>query len=259
MNSPLTILQKAKTTAAKKVPAPRKAAASTKITATKKNAAAKKIPAPKKSAAPKKAAATKKAPAPKKPAAPKPAPIKKFGPAINAIPSKKLDVYVCGEGGAGELGLGALKFEGKKPIDVKRPRINHRLLAKDVGVVLIAVGGMHCAALTHDNRILTWGVNDQGALGRETTSEGKTKAITKDDDDSDSDSDDEDSGLNPSECEPREVDPKYFPAGTKFTGLVASDSATFAITQEGLVYGWGTFRVSLPLPIHTNLLTTTGK
>lgn len=191
-----------------------------------------------------KAVAVAKKPAPKKDAGPKPVPTHKFGPAVNEIPTKLLDVYVFGEGGAGELGLGAFKFEGKSPIDVMRPRLNHRLLAKTVGVVDIAVGGMHCAALTHDNKILTWGVNDNGALGRETTSEGKTRDITKEDSDNDSDSDDDDSGLNPSESEPREVDSKHFPPGTKFTALVASDSATFAITEEGLVYGWGTFRVS---------------
>ena len=101
---------------------------------------------------------------------------------------------------------------------------------------------MHCAALTHDNKILTWGVNDQGALGRH-TDEGPMKDM-KDDDASDSDSDDEDSGLNPSEAEPREVDSKHFPAGTKFASLYAGDSSTFALTTTGLVYGWGTFRVS---------------
>lgn len=105
---------------------------------------------------------------------------------------------------------------------------------------------MHCAALTHDNKILTWGVNDQGALGRETTQEGKMKDITNEDD-SDSDSDDDGEGLNPSEAEPRPVDPKHFPEGVKFFQLVASDSATFVVTDTGLVYGWGTFRVSSSL------------
>jgi regulator of chromosome condensation len=186
-----------------------------------------------------------KGPATKQAAVSKPPPKKKFGPALNIIPTTKFDVYVCGEGSAGELGLGAMKFQGKGPIDVKRPRLNHLLSAKTVGVVSLTVGGMHCAALTHDNKILTWGVNDQGALGRETSSEGKMKDITKaDGSESDSDDDDDDSGLNPSESEPREVDYKHFPEGTMFTGLVASDSATFVITEEGLVYGWGTFRVS---------------
>jgi regulator of chromosome condensation len=116
------------------------------------------------------------------------------------------------------------------------------LSAKAVGVVQLAVGGMHCAALTHDNKILTWGVNDQGALGRETKQEGKMKDISNED--SDSDSDDDGEGLNPSEAEPRAIDPDHFPEGTKFAQLIASDSATFVVTDTGLVYGWGTFRVS---------------
>ena len=37
-----------------------------------------------------------------------------------------------------------------------------------MGVVQIDAGGMHVVALTRDNKILTWGVNDQGALGRDT-------------------------------------------------------------------------------------------
>lgn len=191
---------------------------------------------------------------PKAKVAPKPKPATsnpvvpkyKFGPAINQAPTKKLDVYVFGEGSAGELGLGALAHEGKKPIDVKRPRLNHLLKADDVGVVAIAVGGMHAVALTHDNKILTWGVNDNGALGRETPAGGKMVDIVEDGAEADdSDSDDGDSGLNPNEAEPREVDPKHFPKGTKFVSLLACDSATFALTEDGSVYGWGTFRVSL--------------
>ena len=171
---------------------------------------------------------------------------KKTLPKINIRPTQKLDIFVFGEGTAGELGLGGVRYDGKKPIDVARPRINHKLSAKDVGVVQMAVGGMHCAALTHDNKILTWGVNDTGALGRKTGA-GKVKEIASkegsESDDSDSDSDDD--FLNPTESEPREVNPKYFPEDTQFAFLAASDSATFAVTTDGSVYGWGTFRVSL--------------
>ncbi|KAG9245888.1 putative mitochondrial protein Fmp25 [Calycina marina] len=175
-----------------------------------------------------------------KPDLPKPY---KFGPTINHAPTTKLDVYVFGEGSAGELGLGAFSFEGKAPLDVKRPRLNHLLKAGTVGVVAIAVGGMHAAALTHDNKILTWGVNDNGALGREVEAGGKMIDLKEDGAEAeDSDSDDDDSGLNPNEAEPRQVDPKYFPEGTVFVGLLATDSATFALTQDGAVYGWGTFR-----------------
>lgn len=203
---------------------------------------------------------TKIVAAPKKAAAPKAAAPKaaKLGPVINETPTQKLDIYVFGEGSQGELGLGATKHEGKSPVDVKRPRINHLLSAASVGVVQIAVGGMHCAALTHDSRILSWGVNDQGALGRETEA-GPMKDLKEGDDDS-SDSDEEETGLNATEAEPREVEPKYFPTGTKFAQLAASDSATFALTTTGLVYGWGTFRVSCSIPLFgTFKLISTGK
>ncbi|POS85049.1 hypothetical protein EPUL_002874, partial [Erysiphe pulchra] len=161
---------------------------------------------------------------------------------INNPPTQRLDIYVFGEGSAGELGLGAQKIAGKSPVDVKRPRLNQRLSAKSVGVVQLAVGGMHCAALTHDNRILTWGVNDQGALGREAAQGGKMMDL-KENAESDSDSDDnEDSGLNPNEAEPREIDYTNIEEGTKFAAVYAGDSTTFALTTDGYVYGWGTFR-----------------
>ena len=72
---------------------------------------------------------------------------------INQAPTEKLNVYVFGEGSAGELGLGT----AKTAIDVKRPRLNPLLPAADVGVVQVSCGGMHVIALTHDNKILTWG------------------------------------------------------------------------------------------------------
>jgi regulator of chromosome condensation len=112
---------------------------------------------------------------------------------------------------------------------------------------------MHCIALTKDNKILTWGVNDQGALGRDTPQEGKMKDIGEGNEDSDSDSDDDDSGLNPSEAEPRAVDPVYFEEGTKFAAVFAGDSSSWAVTTTGLVYGWGTFRVRPTIITFTSL------
>ncbi|KAK0117537.1 hypothetical protein ONS95_011876 [Cadophora gregata] len=237
-------------------PAPKKA----KVAKAAPKAAAKKVTkaAPKAKTAPKKTESKKAEqtddedakPAPKVKAAPKPkkvAPPKpvKALPTINKVPTQVLDVFVFGEGGSGELGLGARKgADGKKVIDVTRPRLNPLLSAKDVGVVCIAVGGMHSVALTRDNKILTWGVNDQGALGRATPNEGKMVDLPEagKEDDSDSDSDDDDSGLNPSEAEPRQIDPSHFPEGTLFASVHAGDSTTFALTNTGLVYGWGTFR-----------------
>jgi regulator of chromosome condensation len=118
-----------------------------------------------------------------------------------------------------------------QPTDVQHPRINRLLDAKTVGVVQIAVGGMHCVALTQDQKVLTWGVNDNGALGRDT--------------DLDSEDEDEDNDLSPKESTPTAIPTEFFGKGVKaFVQVVATDSASFALTLDGSVYGWGTFSVS---------------
>ncbi|KAL5335578.1 regulator of chromosome condensation 1/beta-lactamase-inhibitor protein II [Aspergillus crustosus] len=155
------------------------------------------------------------------------------------LPTTRLDVYVFGTNCAGELGLG----DATKKTEIPRPVLNPKLPAHDVRVVHLAVGGMHSAALTHDNRILTWGVNDDGALGRDTKLDPEeVKMRDAGDDNSDADSEDEDEGnFNLKEATPLPVDARHFPAGTVFTQLVGTDSATFALTAAGLVYGWGAF------------------
>ncbi|KAI5291220.1 hypothetical protein KEM54_005814 [Ascosphaera aggregata] len=98
---------------------------------------------------------------------------------------------------------------------------------------------MHVAALTHDGKIYTWGQNDNAALGRDTTWEGgKVKDMDADDG---SDSDDE-PNLNPKEATPTVIPDGFLPEGTKVVQVAAGDCATFALTDTGLVYGWGIFR-----------------
>lgn len=156
-----------------------------------------------------------------------------LAPVLNSRPSKKLDIYVFGAGEFGELGLGNKKHEDKRPTNVKKPRLNHLLSAEKVGVVQISCGGMHNIALTHDNKVLTWGVNDDKALGRETNWEG----------DDDDDDDDDDAGLDPQESTPAEVDFSSLDKKPNFVQVAATNSASFALTDDGDVYGWGTFRV----------------
>ncbi|KAF2501825.1 RCC1/BLIP-II [Lophium mytilinum] len=189
---------------------------------------------PKAAAKPK--AVAKPKPTPKPKAAPKPKPVVN-GPRF----TQKLNVYVFGEGSNAELGLGT----AKNCVDVKRPRLNPFLPVDTVGVVRVATGGMHCLALTHDNKIYSWGVNDQGALGRDTTwdDDANMKDIDDNKDDSDSDSDDDDNnGLNPLESTPAPISAEFFPEGTNFVDIAAGDSISLALTDTGLVYGWGTFR-----------------
>lgn len=154
---------------------------------------------------------------------------------INAIRyTEPLKVFVFGEGSSGELGFGATR----KAIDVKRPRYNEPL--SNQNVVRLAAGGMHVVALTKDNRILTWGVNDNGALGRDTSN--ADVKLRDMDADEDSDSEDETGGLNDLEATPTAISAEYFPEDTVFVDIAAGDSCSFALTTEGAIYGWGTFR-----------------
>ncbi|KAF2191081.1 RCC1/BLIP-II [Zopfia rhizophila CBS 207.26] len=168
------------------------------------------------------------------------APVRRGGRKVVVNPPRfvdELNVFVCGEGSAGELGLGA----SKKAIDVKRPRFNEAL--SSMGVVKIATGGMHCVALTKDNNILTWGVNDNGALGRDTSNAEVKLRDVDDETGSDSDSDlDSDSGLNELEATPTAISMEHFPEDTVFVDVAAGDSCSLALTDEGLVFGWGNFR-----------------
>jgi regulator of chromosome condensation len=86
-------------------------------------------------------------------------------------------------------------------------------------------------------------VNDQGALGRDTNWEGGLVDMDKAEE-SGSDDDDEEIEVNPKEATPSVIDLSGVEKGTVFTQVVAADSASFALTDDGFVYGWGTFRVS---------------
>ncbi|KAF3940090.1 Alsin [Dactylella cylindrospora] len=148
--------------------------------------------------------------------------------------TNRLDVFVFGKGDMCELGLGP----ESKARTVMRPRLNPFLPISTVGVVEVAVGGMHTAVLTHDGKILTWGVNDQNALGRNTAWEApEVDADQADDDDSD-----DDAQINPLESTPGPVE--GLPTEVNIVSIACSDSLTLAITDTGFVYAWGTFRCS---------------
>jgi regulator of chromosome condensation len=87
---------------------------------------------------------------------------------------------------------------------------------------------MHTAVLTTTGEMYSWGVNDEGALGRYT--EGAAWAAH-------------------AALAAREPGDTYtpglvtMPAGApRVARLSAGDSHTVALTRRGSVYGWGTFR-----------------
>lgn len=133
---------------------------------------------------------------------------------VNNPPTAKRSVYVFGANSHGQLGLGHAQA------NVTQPTLNTGLTKDTVGVVDLAAGGNHCVALTYDNRVLTWGDNSDGQLGRETQATDE-------------------------ETTPMEVDctAAGLPAEAVFVQVAATESATFVLTEFGDVYGWGTFRV----------------
>lgn len=166
---------------------------------------------------------------------------------INNAPTAKLTVLVFGGGEMGELGLGPKKNEAL------RPTRNPHLSAFDV--VQVACGGMHTVALTSDNKIITWGVNDENALGRDTQWDGKLRDM-----DAASEDDEDDEDMNPLESTPMQIPSDCFPPHIRFVQVAAGDSCSFALTDTGQVYGWGTFRVSIYFaskPSYSNLVART--
>lgn len=113
---------------------------------------------------------------------------------------------VCGQGDMGQLGLGDddSKFERKRPA----------LLENIKNVVDVKAGGMHNLILTAEGQVWSFGCNDEGALGRDSSEEG-------------------------SEFEPKQID---LPG--KVVKISAGDSHSACLLEDGSVFAWGSFRDS---------------
>ncbi|XP_049587270.1 regulator of chromosome condensation [Syngnathus scovelli] len=113
-------------------------------------------------------------------------------------------VLVLGQGDVGQLGLGEDIIERKKPALVQLPE----------KIVQVVAGGMHTVCLSETGMVYTFGCNDEKALGRDTKEEGS------------------------------EMTPGKVVLEEKVVQVSAGDSHTAALTEEGTVYVWGTFRDS---------------
>ncbi|XP_063091963.1 regulator of chromosome condensation isoform X2 [Cavia porcellus] len=111
-------------------------------------------------------------------------------------------VLTLGQGDVGQLGLGESVMERKKPALVPIPE----------EVVQAEAGGMHTVCLSKSGQIYSFGCNDEGALGRDTSVEG--------------------SEMVPGKVELQE----------KVVQVSAGDSHTAALTEDGRVFLWGSFR-----------------
>ncbi|XP_063968532.1 regulator of chromosome condensation-like [Lytechinus pictus] len=113
-------------------------------------------------------------------------------------------VLAFGQGDVGQLGLGEDIMERKKPTLVNLDGAKR--------VVDVVAGGMHTVCITQDGEVYTFGCNDEGALGRDTSEDGSEFSSGK-----------------------VSLDAKIIQA-------TAGDSHTAALTEDGKVYAWGTFR-----------------
>jgi len=113
-------------------------------------------------------------------------------------------VLAVGMGDAGQLGLGPDTEERKRVAPVPN-------LPKNI--VQVAAGGLHSICLDDQGRVHSWGCNDEGALGRPTN--------------------DEEDNFDAGPVEGLEG---------RVVAVTAGDCHCLALTEEGVVWGWGMFR-----------------
>ncbi|XP_017048544.1 regulator of chromosome condensation [Drosophila ficusphila] len=114
------------------------------------------------------------------------------------------NVLVCGNGDVGQLGLGEDILERKR-------------LSPVAGIpdpVDICAGGMHNLVLTKTGDIYSFGCNDEGALGRDTSEDGS------------------------------EAKPGIIELPGKALCISAGDSHSACLLEDGRVFAWGSFRDS---------------
>ncbi|KAK7788454.1 hypothetical protein R5R35_012250 [Gryllus longicercus] len=114
-------------------------------------------------------------------------------------------VLTFGQGDVGQLGLGEDIMERMRPALVP--------VLKDI--VDVCAGGMHTTCLSSSGEVITFGCNDEGGLGRETSEEG-------------------------SEFKPGKVE-----LVGKAIQITAGDSHSAVLLDDGRVFAWGSFRDSV--------------
>jgi regulator of chromosome condensation len=113
---------------------------------------------------------------------------------------------------------------GEDVMEARRPA--HVVVVEGQDVIAVECGGMHTVALTEDGHVYTWGVNDEGALGRPTSGtawEGSKDA--------------KEDCTRPGRAR--------LPPGAHATAIAAGDGFTLALLDDGSVWGWGKIKDDL--------------
>lgn len=124
---------------------------------------------------------------------------------------KQGECFVWGTGDAGQLGL------GDDIVELSRPRLLSTLPSA-TPVLKVVCGGMHTVAIVQGGLVYSWGVNDEGALGRKASKEDENAESTP--------------GL------------VTMPGSAAAVDVSTGDSHVAVATADGAVMAWGTFRSS---------------
>lgn len=132
-----------------------------------------------------------------------------------------------GTGDMGQHGLGVDTLD-----EIKRPRrhvgiqgfIDGGKEGWEGGVGELVTGGMHTVAIDGKGRVWTWGINDNAALGRSTSKPGIESEEL--------------------ESNPYQVEGLTGPNEEEFKAIrvAAGDSVSLAVSEQGEVKAWGSFR-----------------
>lgn len=135
---------------------------------------------------------------------------------VPILPKKSGNVLACGQNDVGQLGF--------DPDDVPE-KTRPALVSQIKDIVDLKAGGMHSLCLTKNGEIWSFGCNDEGALGRDTSEEGS------------------------------EMKPVKIILPKKAVRISCGDSHSACLLEDGSVFCWGSFRDA-----HGSMgLTTEGK
>lgn len=176
--------------------------------------------------------------------------IKKF-PNNNTNKAPIGTVWVWGSGECDQLGIKESLLDDD--LCLKKPKMIENI-SKDLNIIDITSGALHNLILTDQGQVLSWGCNDDGALGRLSSRlKAKLDKLNKkiNDKDEDEDDDEDEEGEEEEESEDSEKYPNkiVFPENVedynvKVKSIIGGDCYSCCLMENGEVYLWGSYKDS---------------
>ena len=104
------------------------------------------------------------------PQSPKGVTLKKIKTKLDLSNTQVGQVFVVGNGGGGQLGKSVINI-GLGPDVLEKVRPTPLKYFHDKNIVNVIAGGMHNIAQSIEGKLYSWGCNDEGVLGRDTSIE----------------------------------------------------------------------------------------